>query len=756
MTKWTDLKSQLKTADKPKDDPFVSDGDVFLYDREGDVWKVRVGGKGGKRLPLRPGQITKGGRIWEQIGEDQTWCCTGKIPETVVWDGGKNPYKKTTAPFVWPLEHKKIFETGEWQVVNNYLTFIAPWHYLGLNHWPGQLDTEDGMKEYREKDRKRWMHFYTMYMYPLALGQEYLKRRRDGASMDGGMLAWWFAAREPKSKCGISSYTEDQAVECLTDFVKDPMELIDSNLKFNYTKSSKQILFAPRDSIQGSRNSKVYVKSPKGKGFDGDKLKYLYVDEFLKYDHMDINQFWQTHKQCLTLGPMRIGFSFWSSTVEKMGAHVDNGKKLYEQSKLVGTYPGWIFDPECRIQTTNGLCRLFLGAEQGADGFIDQYGEDVVETPTNEQWAFMQTKYRLRIREGSRAYQEAQRKKFEEVGDYTGLQHYKRQYPWNSRESFDSNNLKSHFNVRTLSKMKEVLEVTPNLWRRGYFKRGMDGRPKWYDDDTHGRFWVSWFPPIPCQELNRKRGVIGVDPFGSANVTDAKRCSMGAGYGKLYLDRDYERRAQKALQMTGKEPAGYYPTNSVFLQYYGRPTDMKIFYEDFLMAAEYFGVPLAVEPNINSMIQYVVGAGKEEYLLKTHEMKGDIDCSNADYLNYGVRVTEDMAVECMELIDAFLLGDGQFLGEFTYAIWTDPRRLPFLELVDDLFSFDNTRRTKHDRTMAFMQVVKAEWGVMGWYEPPQVQVDARGLLEGFGFNDAPMTDNDELLMAVINHSPARR
>ena len=745
MSKWSDLKKSLKTLPKKETDPLESDGDVILYDRVGDVWKVRVGGKGTK-VRLRSGQIVKGNRIWEKIGEDETWCCTGELPQTIQWDGKRNPYKKTKT-----LDLNKIFSTGEWQVINNTLTWIAPWHHLALNHWPGQLDTHDGMKEYREKDRKRWMHFYTGYMYPLCNGQLFLKRRRDGASMDGGMLSWWFAARKGKSKCGISSYTEDQAIECLTDFVKDPMELIEEELKFNYTKNAKSILFASRDSIKGSRNSKVYVKSPKGKGFDGDKLAFLYVDEYLKYDHMDINEFWMTHKQCLTLGPIRIGYSYWSSTVEKMGQHVEHGKRLYEQAKISGTYPGWIFEPGCQIETTNGLMRLFLGAEQGADGFIDKYGDDIIANPTQEQWEWMQERYKSRVREGAREFQERQRKKFEAAGDFLNLQKYKRQQPWNSRESFDSNNLKCHFNIRTLSKLKEVLEAAPVYARRGYFKRDM-GMVKWVDDDTVGRFWATWFPPTPCQPINRKRGVIGVDPFGSANVQDQRRCSMGAAYGKLFLDRDYERRAQDYIRLTGKDPAGYYPTNSVFLQYYGRPTDMKIFYEDLLMAAEYYGVPLAVEPNVNAMIQYVVAQGKEEYLVRTHEMKGDIDCTNADYLNYGMRVTEDMAVECMELIDTFLLGDSLHLGEFTYALWSDPRRLPFLELVDDLFSFDNTRRTKHDRSMAFMQAVKAEWGLMGWYEAPRAEVSARGVFEGFdmGLGPGVPNENDELLAGVIN------
>jgi hypothetical protein len=694
------------------------------------------GGAGGvKGGYLRADQWVEDGRIWEVI--DGTKCCTPSIPATgVLWDGVKRGYVKSQGEGEGELE--KIYSTGEWCVVGGKLTWISPWHYLALNHWPAGLDTEDGMKEFRDKDRRRWLHFYTGFRDDKCFGQLYLKRRRDGASTDGGMLAFWFTSAGFKRDSGITSHNDSQAQEALMDFVKMPFFSLPEWLKpiHNTALQTKELRLMPKDggkTKNEAKNGKIYTKPPTGKSFDGKKLAYLYMDEAAKWSDKNVVDYWATHLRCLKQGPRKVGYAFITSTVEEMGKNVEQFRKLYAQADTRKVKNG---------STVKGLWSLFIPAYDGYDEFIDEYGDSIIDNPTDEQWAWMQARYGAKVRQGAREYQAAERARLEADGDSEGLQKLKRQEPWTVQEAFDNNNTNCHFNLMILSEVKRRLEELPVLWQRGNFVYTDKAERKvaWAEDDKSGRFWVSWFPPSDMcnmitetqggwRPVNRKLGVIGVDPYGSANVQDAKRCSSGSAHGKLYFNLEVERANKVYKELYGRDRAGYWPTPSIFLRYHARPTSMKIFYEDVLKASIFYGMPVALERNVNGMEQYFMAKGFAEMMLTTAEMKNGVDVSNVDYINRGIYMNPDLAVECMELINNFVEGESDWLKECKYRIVDDIRRLPFIETVQDMMDFDNTNRTKYDDTMSLMQVHKAEWGMTDMSSPFFRGSDASAVLE---------------------------
>lgn len=676
-------------------------------------------------------------------------------------------YKKeapTTMQARWrDAELDKIYVTGDWQVINNYLTFITPWHYLALNHWPAGLDTDDGKKDYRDKDRRRWLHFYTGYMDKTCFGQNYLKRRRDGASSDGGMLAFWFTSRENRKAAGMASYNDEEAQNALMKFVLMPFFELEDWLQpiHKSTLASKDLQLIPKDGGRSgnmARNSRVYTRPIRGKGFDGGKLIYLYGDEFAKWDDKDLNEYWRTHTMCLKQGPYRVGFSFWTSTVEKMGKHVENAKKFFGQgiikisqnasgstasekgaNKGSQDYKGnELLAPKISVNKT---WSLFIEAYDGYDGFIDFYGESIIDDPTDEQWVFMQSKGATE-RIGAKEYQRRARAMYEADGDTEGLQHLKRQEPWTVQEAFDNNNVNCHFNLMYLTRLKDRLIDAPPLYRQGNFHFDGPDKVVFVEDAMTGRFWISWFPPAHLTNmiqagpngyapLNKGLGVIGVDPFGSANVVDKKRASKGAIHGKLYFDYKTEAANKAFVAANGKDMPGYWPTPSVFLEYLERPTTMAIFYDDILKAAIFFGMPISLERNINGLESYLMTKGYGEMMLSNAELKGGLDCSHEDYIKKGISMTEDLAVECLELINNFINGDHHHLKGMQYNLWEDPRRLPFLRTIDNLINFSNDNRTIYDLVMSFMQVHKAEWGMTDMSNPFFQGSDATGIFDGF-------------------------
>ena len=71
---------------------------------------------------------------------------------------------------------------------------------------------------------------------------------------------------------------------------------------------------------------------------------------------------------------------------------------------------------------------------------------------------------------------------------------------------------------------------------------------------------------------------------------------------------------RKALHLYNKFHMEY-PSNMFVVEYASRPPLAKIFYEDVLMAAFYFGYPLLIENNKYGIARYFESRGYDGYLM---------------------------------------------------------------------------------------------------------------------------------------------
>jgi hypothetical protein len=188
------------------------------------------------------------------------------------------------------------------------------------------------------------------------------------------------------------------------------------------------------------------------------------------------------------------------------------------------------------------------------------------------------------------------------VNDSYELNEVIRQFPFTTSEAFRDSSKASLFNVQKIyEQIQHNQELYPNPILVGNFvwKDGQQDTEVYFKPDPNGRWRVAWMPPF---ELRNKQGpqndwlgVGGVDSY-DIDVTVDARSSKGAChiYNKFNLQ---------------------YPANMFVAEYASRPPLAKIFYEDVLMAAKFYGYSLLIENNKYGIARYFEQRGYDHYLM---------------------------------------------------------------------------------------------------------------------------------------------
>ena len=147
---------------------------------------------------------------------------------------------------------------------------------------------------------------------------------------------------------------------------------------------------------------------------------------------------------------------------------------------------------------------------------------------------------------------------------------------------------------------------------RGNFmwKGGVQDSEVVWSPDKNGKWRVSWLPPQEKRNLkvtkygkhhpgNPLIGVGGVDSYDLDKTVDG-RGSKGAChfYNKFNME---------------------FPSNIFIAEYAERPPLARIFYEDILMAAVFYGYPLLIENNKYGIVRYFEARGYDEYVMNRPE-----------------------------------------------------------------------------------------------------------------------------------------
>ena len=547
-----------------------------------------------------------------------------------------------------------------------------------------------GYASYLEFQRRLFIHFAACESDSRSVGQMYTKCRRSGyTNMSAAILV--DEGTQVKDKLlGIQSKTGKDAQENI--FMKKVVPMFKSypfffkpiqdgttnpRMELAFREPSKRITKNNKTSNKGEAlNTIINWKNTTNNAYDGEKLHLMYLDEAGKWERpTDIREAWRIERTCLIVGRKIIGKALVGSTVNPMDKGGQQYKEIWRDS-----------DPDDRNangRTKTGLYRLFIPAYEALEGFFDKHGNPIVEDPEKP----VQTIDGDYVDIGAKTYLKNERDALK--GDARELNEFIRQFPFTIDEAMRDSIEGSTFNIGRIYEQAEYnQELYPNPVVRGNFswKDGVTDKEVMFSPNPQGRWRLSWMPKPEMRNkhvikygkkypANEHIGVGGVDSYDLDSTTD-NRGSKGA----CHLYNKFSMAA---------------PPNMFVAEYASRPPLARIFYEDILMAAVFYGYPLLIENNKYGIVRHFEARGYEEYVMKRPEhLKSPNAASNTK--TRGIPSNSvDVIQAHAQAIEAYVeehVGINSETGEMG--------KMYFDRTLDDWIGYKIDNRTKYDLTIS--------------------------------------------------------
>jgi hypothetical protein len=575
---------------------------------------------------------------------------------------------------------------GHWFMCDGTPKYITGAHYFYLN-W---CKIDVGYPEYRDRDRRFFLFWDACEKDPDCYGMIFMKHRREGASWKAASLQLYYISGDRNAHGGMLSKTGKDASDLfqkavymfreLPEFFQPIMEGSDSPksvLSFSQpaskiTRNNKKV------SKTVGLNSKIDWRNTKENSYDSTKLKFFNSDECGKWEEADVLKNWQIVKPCLSEGRRVYGKALFTSTVNDMDSGGSKFKQLWENSNFE--------EKDGNNRTKSGLYRYFTPCYDGYEGFIDEYGNSVVEnpeTPVNGIDGYS-------VKTGSKEFFANQRESL--ARDTNSLAEHKRQFPFSPDEALRSPAKDCCFNAEKIYQQLEFLDSTNDklltkgnfIWRNGK----EDGDVVFEPNRDSGRWRISWLPDKEDQnQRSNSRGgtrpgneswlVSGCDPYDHDTTTDGKRSDAAS-----YVFRKYN----------PAEPAF---SHMFVCEYVSRPPKVTIFYEDMIKQCLFYGCQILVENNKPGIINYFKQRGYGNYLMARPETTMTNFSSRQKIA--GIPTTGGTGVVIDSIISSI---ESYVFDRCGYDDEGGVGNVFFPRLLNDWLKFEPNNRTKYDATMA--------------------------------------------------------
>jgi len=571
-------------------------GDIIVY---GDL---------AIQLPKKPKKqdilfhdLPKEQQMWERTELPEE---LRKVNSMEEWMTMPETFRKKYTPYIAQEYERR--RSGVWFFNNGVPTYITGNHYFFLQ-W-AKIDV--GYPSYLEFQRQLFIHLEACNVDPRSLGQVYVKCRRSGYTNMSASTLINEATQVKERLLGIMSKTGGDAQENI--FMKKVLPIYKSlpfffkpiqdgttnpRMELAFREPSKRITKNNKTSQRGDAlNTVINWKNTTNNAYDGEKLHILYLDEAGKWEKpTDIRESWRIHRTCLLVGRKIVGKAIVGSTVNPLDRGGRQFRDLYDSS-----------NPKERNEngrTKSGLYSIFIPAYEAMEGFFDKYGYPIVEDPETPIFGIEGEPISI----GAKTFLKNERKAL--ASDSYELNEVIRQFPFTTAEAFRDSAKSSVFNVQKIyEQIQYNQELYPNPVLVGNFvwKDGKQDTEVYFKPDANGRWRVTWMPPFELRNKpgpqNDWLGVGGVDSY-DIDATIDGRGSKGAChlYNKFNLQ---------------------YPANMFVAEYASRPPLAKIFYEDVLMAAKFYGYSLLIENNKYGIARYFEQRGYDNYLMNRPEHLG--------------------------------------------------------------------------------------------------------------------------------------
>lgn len=273
-----------------------------------------------------------------------------------------------------------------------------------------------------------------------------------------------------------------------------------------YSSSSRGKAGIKRKSNK-SLKSEISHRSSNELAYDGTKLFFYHHEEVGKAKDVDINKRWEVAQLTLSTGAGgRIhGFSIHTSTVGEM--EMGGGEQFRElcDNSMYGKR-------NANGQTASGLYILFIPAYDGLEGYVDEYGMSVIDTPTPEQAEFIGKEY------GARQHIDNTIAHLKTLPKKDKLLQFQREHPTTFRGCFRTNTKDPFFNIAKLEDRLDEIKKDPTLVTRGNFKwAGQPYNSKvLFVPNENGKFEMSH--QLPAEKANRVSYDASIESFVAENI----------------------------------------------------------------------------------------------------------------------------------------------------------------------------------------------------------------------------------------------
>ena len=671
----------------------------YGYNKENDIVIISKTGQIGEVLEVQ------GLKIALPLTPKSVYSCSKKTSEQKWRRFEPNPeLKKIKTVFDWqeyPEEFKERHysyidqefsrrDSGFWFMNNGKPTYVTGSYYMYLQ-W-SKIDV--GAPDYREANRLFFLFWEACKADQRCYGMCYLKNRRSGFSFMSSAETVNLATLASDSRFGVLSKTGSDAKKMFTDKIvpisfnypfffkpiQDGMDRPKTELayrvpakKFTRKKMKEK---SEIDDLQGL-DTTIDWKNTGDNSYDGEKLSLLVHDESGKWEKPDsIKNNWRVTKTCLRLGSKIIGKCMMGSTSNALDKGGQNFKDLYYNSNVNKRNKNG--------QTRTGLYALFIPMEWNFEGFIDEFGWPVFNTPESDVLGPDDELIDVGVIDHWENEAEGLR------DDQDALNEFYRQFPRTEEHAFRDETKNSLFSLVKIYEQIDYNEGNRNssVLNKGNFQwtNGVKDTRVEFNPDPNGRFNLSWVPNGSMQNRvilkngikypgNEHMGAFGCDSYDISGTVDGKG-SKGALHG---------------LTKFSMEDA---PANTFFLEYLARPQTAEIFFEDVLMALVFYGMPLLAENNKPRLLYYLRRRGYRGFSMNRPDKIWN-KLSVAEKEVGGIpNSSEDIKQAHAAAIEMYINDHVGHMQDGTYGT------MYFNDTLNDWSKFDINKRTKFDASIS--------------------------------------------------------
>ncbi len=663
---------------------YDADHDVVVISKTGKIGEIYEIGDVMIALPKKEDVKDLGDNKWQPAEYPKE---LKKIKSVTEWNAYPNTFKEQWHPYI-DMEFTRRDE-GFWFINKGKPTYITGTHYMYLQ-W-SKIDI--GLPDFRESNRLFYIFWEACKADKRSYGICYLKNRRSGFSFMSSGETVNEATISSDARFGILSKSGADAKKMFTDKVvpisvnypfffkpiQDGMDRPKTELAYRVPASKftrKSVSEISTEEELDGLDTTIDWKNTGDNSYDGEKLKLLVHDESGKWEKpSNILNNWRVTKTCLRLGSRIVGKCMMGSTSNALDKGGANFKKLYDGSDASSRNKNG--------QTKTGLYKLFIPMEWNYEGFIDQYGHPVFDTPTTET---LDPQGDI-ITEGVIQHWENEVEGLKDDAD--ALNEYYRQFPRTTQHAFRDEAKQSIFN---LTKIYQQIDFNEDLNNQHMVTTGSfqweggvkDTRVIFYPN-KNGRFKVSWVPDQSIQNniISRRGNKYPGNEHMGAFGCDSYDISGTVGGGG----------SNGALSGLTKFSMSDAPPNHFFLEYIARPSTAEMFFEDVLMAIVFYGMPILCENNKPRLLYYLKRRGYRGYSMNRPD-------KHINKLSVAEREVGGIPNSSEDIKQAHAAAIETYIEDFVGEKESGYGDMYFQRTLEDWAKFDITNRTKYDASIS--------------------------------------------------------